>query len=44
MNEFAQTMYLELGVRMVVLGAWVNPEGDKKWSVYVHDNLFIITH
>lgn len=40
MNEFAQTMYLELGVRMVVLGAWVNPEGHKKWSVYDHDNGF----
>jgi len=27
-------MYLELGVRMVVLGGWVDPEGKKKWSVY----------
>ena len=34
MNDFAQTMYLEQGVRMVVLGGWVDPEGKKKWSVY----------
>jgi hypothetical protein len=33
MNEFAQSMYLELGVRMVVLGAWVDLEWKKKWSV-----------
>jgi hypothetical protein len=33
MNEFSKTMYLELGVRMVMLGAWVDPEGKKKWSM-----------
>jgi len=35
MNEFARSMYLELGVRMVVFGAWVDTDGKKKWSLYV---------
>jgi hypothetical protein len=35
MNEFAQTMYLELGVQMVVLGGWMDPNGKKKWRMYI---------
>jgi len=35
MNEFARSMYLELGVRMVVFGAWVDTDRKKKWSLYV---------
>jgi len=35
MNEFARSMYLELGVQMVVLGAWVDTDRKKKWSLYI---------
>jgi len=35
MNEFSRSMYLELGVRMVVFGAWVDTDGKKKWSLYI---------
>jgi hypothetical protein len=36
MNAFQHSMYLKYGVRMVVLGGWINPAGKRKWSVYVH--------
>jgi hypothetical protein len=34
MNDFSQRMYLELGVRMVTFGGWVDTKGKKKWSMY----------
>jgi len=33
MNEFAKSMYLELGVWMVVFGAWVDMDRKKKWEL-----------
>lgn len=44
MNEFVQTMYLELGIWMVVLGAWVDPEGKKKWSMYEICHIIVTGH
>lgn len=32
-NQFARTMYLEMGVRMVVLGAWIGSDRKKKWTM-----------
>ena len=34
-HDFAHQMYIELGVWMVVLVAWVNPLAEKRWSMYV---------
>lgn len=33
MHDFAHKMYLELGVHMVSLVAWVNPLGEKRWTM-----------